>query len=347
MSASSPPVLLLDGGLGTTLDDFYAVKFSHMTPMWSSHLLLSAPETLLAAQTAFASAGADILLTATYQASFNGFHLTPRLPSHTDGDHHVSDPYTKEEATSFMRSAISLARKALSSGSLASANDTARRIALSLGAYGATLIPSQEYSGKYDSAHQSIPQLAEWHAERLLAFSTDPATWKSISLIAFETLPMLNEIWAVRRAVDSVCEDRPSCPESKGFWIACVFPNSDEGMQNRLPDGSTVRQVVEAMLKPGQGLAAPMGIGINCTKIGRLRALLSLYETAVKDIVEAEGLEWPSLVIYPDGTTGEVYNTTTQTWELPPGITSQQNVGRVFLTSPLKCSSSLLAICDC
>ena len=29
---------------------------------------------------------------------------------------------------------------------------------------------------------------------------------------------------------------------------------------------------------------------------------------------------WPALVLYPDGTNGEVYNTTTQTWELPEGV---------------------------
>ena len=81
------PILLLDGGLGTTLEEEHGVQFSSATPLWSSHLLLSAPETLLEVQENFARAGADIILTATYQASFQGFRMTSQGPKerHRDG----------------------------------------------------------------------------------------------------------------------------------------------------------------------------------------------------------------------------------------------------------------------
>ena len=83
------PILLLDGGLGTTLEEEHGVQFSSATPLWSSHLLMSAPETLLEVQENFARAGADILLTATYQASFQGFRMTPQQPieNHRNGFH--------------------------------------------------------------------------------------------------------------------------------------------------------------------------------------------------------------------------------------------------------------------
>src|ERR1700760_2588442 len=68
-----PPIHLLDGGLGTTLADKHGCIFNETTPLWSSQLLLTSPATLLSAQTDFADAGADIILSATYQASFAGF----------------------------------------------------------------------------------------------------------------------------------------------------------------------------------------------------------------------------------------------------------------------------------
>ena len=75
----SMPILLLDGGLGTCLESApYDVHFSSDTPLWSSHLLASSPKTLLEVHKAYAAAGADVLLTATYQASYEGFAATPR-----------------------------------------------------------------------------------------------------------------------------------------------------------------------------------------------------------------------------------------------------------------------------
>ena len=58
------PIMLLDGGLGTTLEDQYGVAFSADTPLWSSHLLISSPSTLKEAHMSFVKAGADIILTA-------------------------------------------------------------------------------------------------------------------------------------------------------------------------------------------------------------------------------------------------------------------------------------------
>src|SRR5438034_1581599 len=98
MAALEKLVLLLDGGLGTTLEDTYQVQFSDTTPLWSGHLLISSPETLLKAQTAFARAGADILLTATYQASLAGFSRTLAIDKTKVG-------YSTEESQDYMRSA--------------------------------------------------------------------------------------------------------------------------------------------------------------------------------------------------------------------------------------------------
>ena len=296
--------MLLDGGLGTCLESKpYNFRFSAATPLWSSHLLISSPETLLELQQAYVAAGSDVTLTATYQASLEGFAVT-------GGKNGLeSRSYDEEDASQAMRSAVSLAKKAFST------TNTRGRVALSLGAYGATMRPSAEYTGKYLPEEMKTSEgLARWHRERLDVFQSDATTWKAINYIAFETLPVLAEVRAVR-GVMGQCNSQGD----KKWWISCVFPNDDLN----LPDGTPVTELVEAMIGGAHnGGQQPWGIGINCTSITRLESLIVLFEAAVKNIVEKPQAEasnlqqtWPWLVVYPDGAEGLVYNTTSQTWD--------------------------------
>ncbi len=112
------PILILDGGLGTTLEDEHYVTFSSKeTPTWSSHLLASSPETLAEVHRSFVRAGADVVLTATYQASVDGFTRTRRC----DGDARPAVErggrfYSRAEAGELMRLAVPLARSAFGAG---------------------------------------------------------------------------------------------------------------------------------------------------------------------------------------------------------------------------------------
>lgn len=287
-------------------------------------------------------AGADVLLSATYQASFAGFEGTRVDQTRSDGEggnredggNQRGDGIGEDEAGRYMRGGVEIARSCFDSDREGGNNEGKRRgrISLSLGAYGATTIPGTEYSGLYDASHTSISQLRDWHLDRLHVFLPSPSDnsdaklleektrcWEDVDMIAFETLPTRNEILAVRHVMSSVPEER-----QKPFWIACVFP----GEENCLPDGSEVREVVEGMIGTsddsilkeedvkGKG-RVPDGIGINCTKVSKLDSLILEFENATKEILEREGRgEWPSLVVYPDGTKGEVYNTTTKEWEM-------------------------------
>lgn len=92
---NSVPILLLDGGLGTTLSEApFHIKFDQSTPLWSSHLILSSPSTLSSVHGVFLSAGAEILQTATYQASLAGFARTPRLGNLLGCDANAHAAYT-------------------------------------------------------------------------------------------------------------------------------------------------------------------------------------------------------------------------------------------------------------
>jgi homocysteine S-methyltransferase len=284
-------VQILDGGLGTSLNDLYNIKFdSTTTPLWASHLLISDPATLQACQHDFGIAGVDILLTATYQVSVEGFART-KTPQHPNG-------IPRTAVGPFLKTAVDIAEQAKVRDSTS--------IALSLGPYGACMIPGQEYSGAYDAEHDSEESLYRWHLDRLRMFvEADEGLVSRVRYVAFETLPRVDEVRAVRRAIRDSGIELP-------FWIACVFPRDDEA----LPDGSSVGEVVRAAVGGLEGGAVPWGIGINCTKMHKLSGLVDAFGRAVAEVVKARQIDAvPSLVLYPDGTNGEVYNTTTQTWE--------------------------------
>ncbi len=201
-------------------------------------------------------------------------------------------------------------------------------VALALGPYGAGA--GHEYDGAYDAPHDGLAPLMAWHAERARLFTMTPGLLRRVGYIAFETVPRVDEIVAVRSLFNEVkkaaadeegedVEPMPfsQLPDRRPYWISCVFP----GECDTLPDGSTVDHAVEAMLSSEVSSVLPWGIGINCTKVGKLALLVEKYEAAVARLMEVGSLEAPpSLVLYPDGTNGEVYNPRTQEWELPEGI---------------------------
>lgn len=209
------PISVLDGGLGTTLRDQYQASVDGpKRPLWSSHLLISDPATLQAVHTSFADAGADIILTATYQASLEGFART-RNPK--DGNEGIPPA----DAEKYMRSAVKLAR---ASSRKDKDGHIVGKVALSLGAYGATMIPSQEYTGNYDESHNSVKQLRDWHKKRLEIFTGADEVWRDIDMVAFETLPLLKEVEAVRETMAISRKVPPDRANNRPFWISCVFP---------------------------------------------------------------------------------------------------------------------------
>lgn len=140
----------------------------------------------------------------------------------------------RAEAAGYMRSAVAISRSAFKAAAVSSGI-----VALSLGAYGATMSPSQEYTGNYPTELLLASNLYKFHLERILCFAEEK-TWEDIDIVAFETLPRLSEIEAVR-LVMSELEVKHGM--SKRFWISCVFPDG-----NSLPDGSSISRVLQAML---------------------------------------------------------------------------------------------------
>lgn len=167
---------VLDGGMATELE-----RRGHdiSGPLWSAHVLESAPDAIAAVHLDYLRAGADCIATASYQVSAQGYRELER-PAH--------------EAERALRQSVEIAEGARAQY----AQEDSRRIwiAASLGPYGAALHNGAEYHGDYSIGFDT---LTAFHAERI-AIAADTGA----DLIALETVPSLQEAHAIVRALERV-----------------------------------------------------------------------------------------------------------------------------------------------
>lgn len=161
---------VVDGGMASELE-FLGADVSG--PLWSAHVLEEAPKKVIAVHRAYLEAGADVLLTASYQVSRKGY----REVGLDDG-----------RADAAMLRSVELAR--------AARDEFAGRnvlVAASLGPYGAALHNGAEYHGNYDCSFEGLVQ---FHRERIAVLAESDA-----DLLAFETLPSIEEARAIGEAM--------------------------------------------------------------------------------------------------------------------------------------------------
>lgn len=239
-----------------------------------------------------------------------------------------------------MRKAISLAGNARRQYG----NSRSVKIALSLGPYGASMTTAQEFTGFYPPPYgpkafspsekntnafdddderdakerEAQRALEEFHFQRLKVFADDPDSWEGIDLIAFETVPLVREIRAIRGAMRRLLYITPII--SKSWWISTVWPDG------RYPEESTpggerlgVEEVVSALLSDAQGTPAPDGIGVNCTDLKHLGVIIKGIRDNVMLI--RPNLK-PFLVLYPNG--GITYDTVNRSWVGESPVASEQ-----------------------
>lgn len=150
----------MDGGLATQIEAKGHVL--HPT-LWSAGLLHSAPGVVAEAHRAFADAGADVIASATYQASVSGF---------------MSIGLSQAEAERLMVGSVALARDA-------AAGHPDTLIAASLGPWGAVQADGSEFTGSYAVSEE---ELITFHRERLSLMDQSGA-----DVLALETIPNIQE----------------------------------------------------------------------------------------------------------------------------------------------------------
>ncbi len=168
--------LVLDGGLATELE---RRGFDLSDALWSAAVLADAPEAIEAVHRAYFEAGADVAITASYQASFEGFAVRG---------------YSRDETVRLLQQSVALARTAREHV-LAHRGGEPRAlwIAASVGPYGATLHDGSEYRGDYGLDEGTLADFHRPRIEALLGARPD--------LLACETLPSLLEARAIVRVL--------------------------------------------------------------------------------------------------------------------------------------------------
>lgn len=218
--------MVLDGGLATELE-----RAGHdlADPLWSARVLLDDPGAVEAVHRAYLAAGADCILTATYQATIPG--LTARGMS-------------VAEAEEVLREAVRLAVRARDEFWAWAAPDVRHGrvrplVAASIGPYGAFLADGSEYRGRYGASRQ---ELARFHRRRWELLSAGEA-----DLLACETVPSLEEA----EALAGLAEEG----DGKPAWLS--FSCRDE---RALCDGTPIG-LAAALADAAPGFFA---VGVNC-----------------------------------------------------------------------------------
>jgi homocysteine S-methyltransferase len=152
----SKEYILLDGGLATALED---QGNSFKSELWTGELLKSAPDQIRQAHSAFVAAGAEILITSTYQISFPGC---------------IAKGWSHGEVEDVLKLSVQLARDA-----------RAPKVAASIGPYGAFLADGSEYRGNYDVSEEELVKFHKERLEILIACKPD--------YLAIETSPEIRE----------------------------------------------------------------------------------------------------------------------------------------------------------
>lgn len=218
-------VVILDGGLASTLEER---GFDLDDDLWSARVLLEDPEAIGQIHEDFLTAGADCIITATYQASLPGLKRRG---------------FNQAEARAQLELAVELALAARNRFLENSDNGPDRPkplVAASIGPYGAYLADGSEYTGNYGISSE---ELRRFHAERWEILAQSRA-----DLLACETLPSLEE---TRVLLDLL-------PDTPGRWAWFTFSCRDG---DHLWDGTPFVDALELCAASSQ----VCGIGINCT----------------------------------------------------------------------------------
>ncbi|GGT32411.1 homocysteine S-methyltransferase [Streptomyces kurssanovii] len=162
--------VVLDGGLSNQLQ---AQGCDLTGSLWSARLLADDPGQIEAAHTAYVRAGAQVLITSSYQATFEGF---------------ARRGLGREQAAGLLGRSVGLARSA------ADAAGHEVWVAASVGPYGAMLADGSEYRGRYGLGVRELERFHRPRIEALAAAGPD--------VLALETVPDTDEARALLDAAE-------------------------------------------------------------------------------------------------------------------------------------------------
>jgi homocysteine S-methyltransferase len=278
-------LVVIDGGLATELE----AEGHHLgDELWSARLLADEPEAIVAAHLAYFRAGARIAITASYQATFEGFAgrgfdhaaaagllrrsvtLAAEARDRYRAERAAAGPAPVGRALAAPAPADAAAVYAASAPGPVPASPDPRPllVAASIGPYGAWLADGAEYRGRYGLGRAA---LRDFHRERLeVLWSAGP------DLLACETIPDIAEVGALADVVGAT---------GAPAWLALTC--ADGG---HLRDGTPVEEAA-AIADATPGFVA---VGVNCTAPEHVEEL----------VARIAGVTARPIVVYPNSGEG-------------------------------------------
>lgn len=217
-------VIVLDGAFATELE---ARGFSVNDALWSAKALFERPDLVREVHLDYLRAGADVVTSASYQATVAGF---------------MKRGFSEEEAAALITKSVHLAQEARDLYlAERGADGTVPLVAASVGPYGAYLADGSEYRGDYDIDEDA---LTAFHAGRLAILAAAQP-----DLLACETIPSLVEARAIVRALRQEDIRIPA-------WFSFSCRNGAE-----ISDGTRIAECARFLNNVSEASA----IGLNCT----------------------------------------------------------------------------------
>lgn len=214
--------LILDGGLGTELEK---KGCKVQDSLWSARVLLENPEIVEQVHREYLEAGADCIIAASYQVSFDGF---------------CKAGLSSQDTVNALQASVAVARRAREAFQTTVQRRPAPILAASIGPYGAALGDGSEFHGNYDCG---MHELREFHSARLAILQESGP-----DILACETIPSLAEAEVILHAV----RERSSI--AGWFSFTCR-----DGLHTA--HGERLRECARAL----EGESVVAAIGVNCT----------------------------------------------------------------------------------
>ena len=231
--------VILDGGMGSEL-----ARHGHdiSSSLWSAELLINNPQAIYDVHRSYLDAGAQIITSASYQASLPGL---------------VAMGLSTQRAKELVMQSVEIAKSACRDFHAQNPDCGYQTlVAASIGPYGAYLADGSEYRGNYGISDH---MLHEFHQQRLVWLDQSAA-----DVLACETIPDIAEAAVLAELLRKV--DTPA-------WVS--FSCAD-GLH--INDGSLLREAVAQF----EGHANLMALGVNCTSpqfitslIGEIKSVLN------------------------------------------------------------------------
>lgn len=237
------PYLIVDGAMATELEKRGA---DLNDPLWSAKVLLENPGAIEAVHFDYFLAGADVAITASYQASFEGY---------------ARRGLDRAATAALLRRSVELARNARERFMASDSSQGRVRplVAASVGPYGAYLADGSEYRGDYGL---NVDKLVAWHRPRFAVLAESGA-----DLLACETIPTLVEGEALARLLDEYripgwlsfsCKDGAHLHHGESIREAAALAEATECVVAMGVNCTAPRYVEELLEDAGQVTSKPL-----------------------------------------------------------------------------------------